>query len=87
MCGGLSDTALQALQEKLAQLSDAFVIEDEQESESILHGVQSSNLALFADLDDDACQLGEVKELFSTVTLPLKVDKLEKVRNVLSVHY
>lgn len=31
------------------------------------------------NLDDDSSQLEEVKELFSNVTLPLKVDKLAKV--------
>lgn len=32
-----------------------------------------------ANLDDDSSQLEEVKELFSSITLPLKVDKLSKV--------
>lgn len=34
---------------------------------------------LTIDLDDDSSQLEEVKELFSSVTLPLKPDKLMKV--------
>lgn len=38
-----------------------------------------------ADLEDDSSQLDEVKELFSEVTLPLKVDKLLKVRAVFAV--
>ena len=32
-----------------------------------------------ADLEDDSSQLEEVKQLFSDITLPLKVDKLTKV--------
>lgn len=31
-------------------------------------------------LDDDSSHLSEVLELFSDITLPLKVDKLIKVR-------
>ena len=35
--------------------------------------------ALYAVLDDDSSKLSEVLELFSNVTLPLKVEKLIKV--------
>ena len=79
---------LQSLQGNWAKLSQAFTIDEEQDSKclSIVHGSQFILpspllflLLLCADLEDDSPQLDEVKELFSDITLPLKVDKLAKV--------
>jgi hypothetical protein len=48
-------------------------------------GTSVANDKIITDLEDDSSQLDEIKELFSDVTLPLKVDKLAKVELLLLV--
>ena len=87
MSAGFSGDELKSLQENLKKLSEAFEIDEEEESELISLLLSSASIYSLStwcvDLEDDSSQLEEVTELFSDVTLPFRVDKLLKVVAIL----
>ena len=77
-----SGDELESVMEKVDRVSQAFTVEEEADGESVTKLVRKCHwcfLCLRVVLDDDSSQLGEVQELFSDITIPLKVGKLIKV--------